>query len=336
MTTKTMWMVRADVGGRLFDDFKAQGFVAIGWHSLNDLSGLKTREEFLAAVVKVRPDLRRMQASMSASQAYRFVREMAVKERMLTYDPSGRVYAVGTIASDYIYDRTREEFRNIRKIDWQGSVARDQLSVATRNSLGAISTLFQVPAEAAEEIERLLQGKPHVAEDTAEEKEEEEESGVDVIFKDNKNKAFEFIKDKISRLDWEELQDLVAGLLRAMGYKTRISPSGSDRGKDIVASPDGLGFESPRIVVEVKHRTGSAIGSQEIRSFLGGRHKDDKGLYISTGGFSKDARYEAERASIPLTLMDMDDLVRSLLEHYEKIDADTQRLIPLRKVYWPS
>lgn len=255
---------------------------------------------------------------------------------MLTYDPSGRVYAVGTIASDYIYDRTREEFRNIRKIDWQGSVARDQLSVTTRNSLGAISTLFQVPAEAAEEIEILLQGKPHIAEDTAEEKEEEEESGVDVIFKDNQNKAFEFIKDKISRLDWEELQDLVAGLLRAMGHKTRISPSGSDRGKDIVASPDGLGFESPRIVVEVKHRTGSAMGSQEIRSFLGGRHKDDKGLYISTGGFSKDARYEAERASIPLTLMDMDDLVRSLLEHYEKIDADTQRLIPLRKVYWPS
>jgi hypothetical protein len=27
----------------------------------------------------------------------------------------------------------------------------------------------------------------------------------------------EFIKDKISALDWEELQELVAGILRAMG-----------------------------------------------------------------------------------------------------------------------
>jgi restriction system protein len=45
-----------------------------------------------------------------------------------------------------------------------------------------------------------------------------------------------------------------------------------------VASPDGFGFESPRIVVEVKHRTGSAMGSQEVRSFLGGRNKDDKPL----------------------------------------------------------
>jgi restriction system protein len=78
------------------------------------------------------------------------------------------------------------------------------------------------------------------------------------------------------------------------------------------------------------------MGSQEIRSFLGGRHKDDKGLYVSTGGFTKDARYEAERASIPLTLMDLDDLVMALLEHYETMDIDTQRLIPLRKVYWPA
>lgn len=140
----------------------------------------------------------------------------------------------------------------------------------------------------------------------------------------------------MSKLDWEEMQQLVAGLLQAMGYKTRISPSGPDRGKDIVASPDGFGFESPRIVVEVKHRTGSQMSSPEIRSFLGGRHKDDKGLYVSTGGFTKDARYEAERASIPLTLMDLDDLVKALLEHYEKMDIDTQRLIPLRKVYWPA
>lgn len=138
-----------------------------------------------------------------------------------------------------------------------------------------------------------------------------------------------------SQLDWEDMQELVAGVLRAMGYKTRISPSGSDRGKDIVASPDGLGFEDPRIVVEVKHRA-AAMGSQEIRSFLGGRHDNDRGLYVSTGGFTKDARYEAERARIQVTLMDLDDLVRSIIEHYERMDIDTQRLVPLRKLYWPA
>ncbi len=120
-----------------------------------------------------------------------------------------------------------------------------------------------------------------------------------------------------------------------MGYKTRISPVGPDQGKDIVASPDGLGFEQPRIVVEVKHRS-ATMGSQQIRSFLGGRHPDDRLLYVSTGGFTKDALYEAERSSIPLTLMDSEDLVKVLLENYDALDLQTKQLIPLRKVYWPA
>jgi len=32
------------------------------------------------------------------------------------------------------------------------------------------------------------------------------------------------------------------------------------------------------------------MGSQDIRTLLGGRHKDDRGLYVSSGGFSKEAR----------------------------------------------
>lgn len=41
---------------------------------------------------------------------------------------------------------------------------------------------------------------------------------------------------------------MVAGILRAMGYKTRISPPGSDRGKDVEASPDGLGLTDMIII----------------------------------------------------------------------------------------
>lgn len=334
LPTKTMWMVRAGEGGAQVESFRAGAYVAIGWAQVGDMSALKTREQFTKAVQKAYPEQRKMQVAVSAGQAFRFVREIKVGDRMLTYDPGRREYLVGTVVGEYAYKPSREQpFPQVRQVEWQGAVKRDAVSAASRNSLGAISTLFQVPPEAADEIERLLAGAPAV--EAQPDEMPEDDNQVDLIYKDSQNRAIEFIKDKLSRLDWEEMQALVAGLLRAMGYKTRISPSGPDRGKDIVASPDGFGFESPRIVVEVKHRTGSAMGSQEVRSFLGGRHKDDKGLYVSTGGFSKDARYEAERASIPLTLMDLDDLVRALLEHYERMDSESQRLIPLRKVYWP-
>lgn len=335
MGAKPMWMVRAGEGGVHVEEFRSGSFVAIGWIEMGDMSAMKTREQFTKAVEKTYPGSRRMQVATSAGQAFRFVREMKPGDRVLTYDPGKREYLVGTITGEYTHVPSKDNaYPQVRSVKWDGSVQRDQLSVATRNSLGAIATLFQLPTEAADEIEKQVGGVSVAPQPTA--MTVEEESQVDLIYKDIQSKAVEFIKDKISQLDWEDMQELVAGLLRAMGYKTRISPSGPDRGKDIVASPDGFGFESPRIVVEVKHRPGSAMGSQEVRSFLGGRHKDDKGLYVSSGGFSKDARYEAERASIPLTLMDLDDLVRAILEHYEAMDADSRRLLSLRKLYWPG
>lgn len=52
-------------------------------------------------------------------------------------------------------------------------------------------------------------------------------------------------------------------------HHERVSEEGPDRGRDIAASPDGLGLKDPRIIVEVKHREGKT-GSQAIRSFTGG------------------------------------------------------------------
>ncbi|MBB4842470.1 restriction system protein [Paucibacter oligotrophus] len=331
---KTMWMVRAGEAGWRFDEFERESIVSIGWDEMGDLTALQGRDAFMRQVEISYPKAKPSTYPSSAGQVFRFVREIKVGDSVLTYSPPQRSYLVGVVEGAYEYAPTASaEQPNQRKVRWIGRVMRDNLSVATRNSLGAISTLFMVPVEAAAEIERLLSGAAQAVVSTPAAPDAEDQ--VDDLYKDIQGKAFEFIKDKVSQLDWEDMQELVAGLLRAMGYKTRISPSGSDRGKDIVASPDGLGFEDPRIVVEVKHRT-AAMGSQEIRSFLGGRHDNDKGLYVSTGGFTKDARYEAERARIPVTLMDLDDLVKALLEQYERMDIDMQRLIPMRKLYWPA
>lgn len=86
----------------------------------------------------------------------------------------------------------------------------------------------------------------------SEELEEEEEvcDNRDLL-EETEARAPEFIKDRVSKLDWSEMQELIAGILRAMGYTTRVSRPGPDRGADIVASPDGLGLEMPRIVVEL-------------------------------------------------------------------------------------
>jgi restriction system protein len=147
--------------------------------------------------------------------------------------------------------------------------------------------------------------------------------------------AHELIKDILIALDWEQMQDLVAGILRAMDFKTKVSPRGADRGRDIVASPDGLGLRDPRIVAEVKHRKG-AMGAPEVRNFAAGLRGSDRGMFVSTGGFTKEARYEADRAQVPVTLLDLDEVAKLLIEHYDRVDQRTTALVPLTPIYWPT
>jgi restriction system protein len=78
------------------------------------------------------------------------------------------------------------------------------------------------------------------------------------------------------------MEELVARILRAMGYKAKVSLKGPDRGVDVIASPDGLGLTQPRIKEEVKHRGGS-MGAPAIRGFIGALREGDSGLFISTG-----------------------------------------------------
>lgn len=325
-------MVRAERDGRLYDAFKEQSAIAIGWPAVGSLSELRTRQAVADQVRRVWPDWKTQTIAMAAGQLHRFRSEMRPGDIVLTYDPRRRVYLVGEIASDYRFDPSLDEQDpNVRSVRWRGEVSRDLLSVSSKNSLGAISTLFLVPPDVVADVERAMASHQPANVELDEEVDAAEED----VFKNIQAKAIEFTKDRVSSLDWSDMQELIAGLLRALGYKTRVSPGGPDRGKDIIASPDGFGFESPRIVVEVKHRNGT-MGAQEIRSFLGGRHPQDKGLYVSTGGFTKDAYYEADRANIPLTLLTLDELVGTLIEHYEKLDLETQQLVPLKRIYWPA
>ena len=272
------------------------------------------------------------------AQVKRFVREVEIGDTVVTYDPETRQCHVGQAGTDATI-RTRivdnsERHEYVREVKWEGTVSRDDLSTTTRNSLGAISTLFNPSDSASHEMLRLYDGEDQTSPPVEGTRPQSDETDSSQILQEYIDKSDEFIADQIAKLDWDQLQELVAGIVRAMGYRTRVSKRGPDRGVDVFASPDGLGLEEPRIFIEVKHREG-AIGAQGIRSFLGGRRDDDRCLYVGTGGFSREARYETERSQIPLTLIAMPELRELFVDYYESLDSEIRALVPLRKVYWP-
>ena len=222
----------------------------------------------------------------------------------------------------------------MRDVVWDGSYPRDGLSLNARNRLGSSLTLFLVPLAASEELLASPSDSELVQPTTVDTTGDLEQLSPEDILEEYVSRSEQLIEDKIALLDWQEVQELVAGILRSKGFRTRVSRPGPDRGVDVFASPDGLGLGEPRIFVEVKHRT-EKVSSEKIRAFMGGRQQADRCLYVSTGGFTREARYEADRSPIPLTLIEMPELRELLIDSYETLDPMTKSMIPLRKLFLP-
>lgn len=329
MAKTLMWMVRAGEGGYLFDEFRKDSLVAIGWNEVGDLSGVNSQDAVRELYTAKHSGEHSASVGNAVAMVFKFRAVLLPGHKVIAYNPEKREYLVGTIKGEYEYAPHRE-YHHIRAVDWSGSVDRDALKAPSRNSLGSVLTLFQVNDETADDVLNALHGKKAESVIASEEKEELEQLKEDTI-----SRAHELIKDTILKLTDEQLEQLVAALLRAMGYKARVTPKGPDRGVDVIASPDGLGLEEPRIKAEVKHRPKTPMGAQQIR-FLGGLRQGDRALYVSTGGFSKDAGYEADRSNIPITLLNLDELASVIVTHYENFDMDGKVLIPLTRLYWPA
>lgn len=334
--SKQLWVVRAGRDAIYVEDFLDKKMVAIGWNQVGDLSGIHSREEVAAILMRSYPEYTKFQLSMNTGQVHRFLWELVKGEIVLTYDPGKRIYHVGTVVGDYVYHPDYDvELRHTRAVNWTGTVERDSLSAGTKNSLGSIATIFRASEAASDEVIALIDDRPMKSKPPLQEESHEATDDEVEVLQDTEQRAMDFLQDRLNKLSWDQMQELVAGLLRAMGYKTRISPAGPDRGKDIIASPDALGFVSPRIVTEVKHRRGT-MGAPDVRAFVGGLRNHDNGLYVSTGGFTREARYEADRANHPLTLMDSTDLGKAIVENYDRMDLETRTLLPFKKIYWPA
>ena len=330
-----VWMVRSGSGGRYAEECRERNLVGMGWQDIADPNRFESKADLQREIAVTYPEYKEGQVASAANQLWRFRTELQIGDSVVTYDSGSRIYHFGQIASEAVFKP--EEIEDIafqRKVDWLAKpVSRDHLSDDARNRLGSVLTLFKLPNQTAAEISALVSGKQTSGSMPDSSPDFDEESDP---FESITEVAKLRVGDRIASLNWKEMQDLVAALLRAMNYKTEISPDGADRGKDIIASPDGFGFEQPRIVVEVKHRRGEKIDAPALRAFMGGRHKDDRGLYVSTGGFTKDAYYEADRSNIPLKLMTLDELAKAVIENYDEFDASGRALIPLKRIYWPA
>ena len=148
--------------------------------------------------------------------------------------------------------------------------------------------------------------------------------------------AIDGIKEYIRKLNPYEFQDLVAALLRAMGYYTPfVSPKGKDGGIDIIAFQDPLGAKAPRIKVQVKHRPDTSIAVDEIRGLIGLLNKDgDIGLFVTSGRFTPDSERFARDSHLHVKLIDGETFISLWKEFYPKLTDEQKDFLPLHPIYF--
>jgi restriction system protein len=147
--------------------------------------------------------------------------------------------------------------------------------------------------------------------------------------------AIEGLKKQINLKNPYEFQELVAALLRGMGYYTPfVAPQGKDGGIDVIAYRDPLGTVSPRIKIQIKHRD-AAASVQQVRQLMGLLQKDgDVGMFVSSGGFTPDAKTTARGSHVHVELIDLDRFISLWQEFYPKLTDEDKALLPLVPIYF--
>jgi restriction system protein len=196
---------------------------------------------------------------------------------------------------------------------------------------------YKDPEEFTEQVRRLYRQwvtdrQPSMADI---EDSEYEEAAVTNAFEEAEENAWAEIQEYLAKLAPYDFQELIAGLLKAMGYHIAwVAPPGPDGGTDIVAFSDPLGTQGPRIKVQVKRRA-DKVDVEGLRSFLAVLGEQDIGIFVNVGGFTSKASEEARaQVSRRVTLIDLKRLFDLWVEHYQKVEAFERQLLPLKPVYY--
>lgn len=165
---------------------------------------------------------------------------------------------------------------------------------------------------------------------------EDKSQKQEALLEQYQSDAMEGMRDYIADKNPYEFQDMVAVLLRAMGYHIAyISPKGRDGGIDVIAYTDPLGVKSPRIIVQVKHRPDKSISSDDIQRLAGTmKRPTDVGIFVTSGSFSNHALIEARSADKHIELIDFESFVELWQKYYTNMSDEEKAMLPLHPIYF--
>jgi restriction system protein len=332
-----LWMQRAGRHGEYEDRFLSTSRIYLTWGDTipNDARGFTSRADVVQILRERWPNASQGKVRNHAGQIWAFLRTMKPEDLVVVPSKKTSVLHFGVIRSDAQFDPNAEpDYRHYREVNWLRDIARSAMDKDILYSLGAIMTICEISRNDAEtRIRRMLQlPAAKTAPGAASPETPDEEAATAIDYE-------QLARDEIAalivrRFKGHGLERLVDAILRAQGYVTYHSPTGADRGVDILAGGGDLGFGSPKICVQVKSEQ-APVDHSTFSQLLGTMQAvgADQGLLVSWGGFKSSVEREAPRHFFKVRLWDQKTLLDQLFQHYERLDEDIRAEIPLKRVW---
>jgi len=308
--------------------FLQKDVIAIGWKEIGNLSKIKAeRDAFKEKYAQVYPEAKKGSIANGAGMLYRFVCEVQIGDYVVFPSKIDRKINIGIVEGNYEYNPDAVEYVQQHKVKWLKHLPRTAFSQGALYEVGSAMSFFSIKNYSDEYLSALE--KNFQKEDISNDSEEDESVGAtaDEIIESTKD----FILKELSKnLKGYDLEQFVANLLNAMGYRTSVSAHGGDSGIDITAYKDEL---PPRILVQVKSQDGD-IKESTIQSLKGAMREGDYGLFVTLSNYTKNAQKYLENTPI-IRGINGTELVDLILKYYEDLSEKYRKMIPLKMVYIP-
>jgi len=335
----SLWLFRAGKNGEYENKFLMDGRVYLTWDDFDvDLKNIESKEDLYKILIQ-KYDLEKEKTAINwAAQIWPIAHRMEIGDWVVLPSKLSRTIHFGKITSEYVFSESLgSPYYHYREINWFAQdIPRDRFDQDILYSLGAFMTVCKIHKNNAEErIKQMAENgwyaKPQTS--VAPGDESDEETAIDLE---------EYIFDQISeriiqKFKGHRMEGLINEILKAKGFTTYRSPEGADHGVDLLASPDALGFGSPKICIQVKTSDGP-VDRPTLDQLIGtmSNYGADYGMLVSWNGFKNSVIREIPKQFFKVRLWDAKTIIQEIFLNYDKLSDEVKADIPLKRIWMLS
>lgn len=292
------------------------------------LSSFGSRKDLQEYFLQVTPSVKENAAMVYATQGWSFFSGMKPGDWIITPSKtSPGLLHFAEVTGEYIFEENAEEsYRHTRPVRWFTEMYRNQFEQDIQAALGALMTICKIKQE-----DRIKKAVSSANKSLGEQAFTPPETYV----RDLEMESLEDISDFLIRnYKGHGLARIVEAILKAKGFTVYRSPKGADHGIDLLASSGGLGFDSPKICVQVKSTDG-AVERPVLDQLIGTMANvgADYGLLVSWGGFKSSIIREIPMQFFKVRLWSHIEILNEFLQCYNLLDEEIKQEIPLKQIW---